>query len=255
MKKTSKTTISTLGTSRTVGIVSTLSIVGLVGTLCTIGIINGNSTNTTSALSYQTESNMSFTFDPMISISISSNTIDIPTLAPGTTAESNPITVTVGTNTAYGYSLYADVGNSTDYNTDSLVHSSNDNSTNTNDPNNSNNSVPSTFTSIATNASLPSLTTDNTWGYSFKPSNESTWSTYNGLPLYTTTDSHTSTNNPALLIDTKDAADSSKSIDFKIAARSSSTQPSGTYNNVINFYAVGKPYTPPPPTSPCAPPT
>ena len=126
-----------------------LNITFLTGNILGININNSND-NTVSALSYQTESNMSFTFDPMISISISSNTIDIPSLAPGTTAESNPITVTVGTNTAYGYSLYADVGNSTDYNTDSLIHEDNSNNNEESD------ALPSIFASIDTNASLPS---------------------------------------------------------------------------------------------------
>lgn len=211
----------------------TISILAL--SIATLYIFPRYHNSDASALTYSNESKVSFTFSPMISISVSSNTIDIPTVVPGTTVESTPITVTVGTNTAYGYSLYTDVGNSTDYNTDSLVHISEDN------PSDSNNSTPAVFTNIPTNASLSQLTTDNTWGYSFKPSSESNWSAYNGLPLYSTVGNNTSTNNPALLIDTKSPADSTESIDFKIAAKASITQASGTYNNVINFYAVGKP--------------
>ena len=205
--------------------------------------------STTSALTYSSDTDISFTFNPTLSISLSNANINIDNLLPGLSSESSPITVHVNSNTPYGYSLFASVGNSTDYNTTSLVHKSNDNSNNNssndnNSSNNNNNSTPSTFTSIATNASLPQLDTDNTWGYSFSNDNGSTWSNYNGLPLYSTVGNNTSTNNPALLIDTKSPADSTKSIDFKIAAKASSTQASGTYNNVINFYAVGKPEPP-----------
>ena len=202
--------------------------------------------STTSALTYSSDTDISFTFNPTLSISISNANINIDNLLPGLSSESSPITVHVNSNTPYGYSLFASVGNSTDYNTTSLVHKSNDNSNNNssndnNNSNNNNNSIPATFTSIATNASLPQLDTDNTWGYSFSNDNGTTWSNYNGLPLYSTVGNNTSTNNPALLIDTKSPADSTESIDFKIAAKASTTQASGTYNNVINFYAVGKP--------------
>ena len=190
------------------------------------GTILGISISTTSALSYQNSTDVSFTFDPILSISVSPDFITIPTIAPGTTATSNIITVNVSTNTAYGYSLLASVGNNTQYDTSDLIHSDS--------------TIDSTFTSISPTASLSSLTDDNTWGYSTSLDNGSTWSTYHGLPLYSTVDNNTSTTSPALLIDTTSPADS-KSISFRIAARASSTQPSGTYSNVINFYAVGKP--------------
>ena len=214
------------------------------------GIMAITTTTTTSALTYSSDTDVSFTFNPTLSISLSNANINIDNLLPGLSSESSPITVHVNSNTPYGYSLFASVGNSTDYNTTSLVHKSNDNSNNdsNNDSgnnNSNNNSIPSTFTSIATNASLPQLDTDNTWGYSFSNDNGTTWSNYNGLPLYSTVGNNTSTNNPALLIDTKSPADSTESIDFKIAAKASNTQASGTYNNVINFYAVGKPEPPP----------
>ena len=197
--------------------------------------INGvNSTNNVSALTYSSNTDVSFTFNPTLSISLSKANINIDNLLPGLSSESSPITVHVNSNTPYGYSLFASVGNSTEYNTTSLTHE---------DSSTGNNAV---FTSIDTNASLPQLTTDNTWGYTYRTHNTNNtdnegWSNYNGLPLYGTVDNNTSTNNPALLIDTKNPADSTESIDFKIAAKASSTQASGTYNNVINFYAVGKP--------------
>ena len=204
---------------------SLLNITFLTGTILGIPI------STVSALSYQNSTDVSFTFDPILSISVSPDSITIPTIAPGTTDTSNTITVNVSTNTAYGYSLLASVGNNTQYNTSDLVHNDS--------------TMDSTFTSISPTASLSSLTDDNTWGYSTSLDNGSTWSTYHGLPLYSAVGNNTATDNPALLIDTTSPADS-KSIDFRIAARASSTQPSGTYSNVINFYAVGEPMPLPP---------
>ncbi len=105
------------------------------------------------------------------------------------------------------------------YNTSNLVHEDS--------------TVNNAFTSIDTSASLASLTTDNTWGYSTSLDNGTTWSTYSGLPSTTTKP----------LLDISDPAAPS-TIDFKIAAKSSTTQASGTYNNIITFYAVGKPKPP-----------
>ena len=143
----------------------------------------------------------------------------ISNLKPGTTEDSNSINVSVTTNAAYGYTLSATVGDSTHSNSD-LVHT---NSTNV-------------FSSIATDSSLPSLTTDNTWGYSYRLSNNSnnnnnnsTWSNYSGLSNKTS----------KTLISTDNQI--TKPIDFKIGAKASNAQPSGTYTNTINFIAISKP--------------
>ena len=207
----------------TFGVAGTLGLAGILG----IGIYSAtNMTNISdaSALSYSTSEDISFTFAPTLSIGLSTDNLTIDNLVPGTTSDSNAVTVTVASNTPYGYVLSAGVGSteSTDpyYNTSDLVH---DNTTTT---------VPTTnkFSSIATSASLQTLDTDNTWGYSTSTDGGTSWSTYSGL-------SHTTTKP---LLDISDPATPS-TIDFKIAARSASTQASGTYNNVITFYAVGKP--------------
>ena len=178
-----------------------ITLVSIIIMLSFVNIIN------TSALSYQTETGIKFTFNPTINISLSDN-LTITNLTPGTTADSNIINVSVVTNTSYGYTISALASS------DSLIHSNNTN----------------TFNNIATNANLESLTTDNTWGYSYKNNMVSAvWSNYNGLP--------TTTNK--ILYDTDNVT--SSSIDFKIAAKASNTQPSGTYTNTINFYAVAKP--------------
>lgn len=210
-------------------IITLLSIIIILSftniTLCLSSVLN------TSALSYSSDVNIGFTFNPTISLSISPYDLTIPNLTPGTDAESNTITVNVATNTAYGYHLTANVGSdTTNYNTTNLVHASSATSTPTSN---------ATFASLAYGASVANkdnLST-NTWGYSYSNDSGTTWRPYSGLPLYSDT-SH-STN----LINTYTAADS-KSIEFKIAAKASETQPSGDYTNIINFYATSVPEPP-----------
>ena len=140
-----------------------------------------------SALTYSEAVDVSFTFNPSISVSLSAADLIINNLAPGSADDSNTITVSVSSNTATGYVLSANVGNSTTYNTRNLIKSgSADN-----------------FASIAFGSSLASLTTDDTWGFSYKPSGSGTsWTNYSGLPLYS------DTNNTATLISTTEAMDS-----------------------------------------------
>ena len=228
--KTNSDNINNSKSSKTKSIIAltsliiVLSIVNITLLTGTIFGINLNTTTNANALSYSTSEDISFTFAPTLSIGLSTNSLTIDNLVPGTTSDSNVVSVTVSSNTPYGYVLSAGVGStvSTDpyYNTSDLVH---DNSTT---------QVPTTnkFSSIATSASLSSLTTDNTWGYSTSADGGTSWSTYSGLSNTTTKP----------LLDISDPATPS-TIDFKIAARSATTQASGTYNNVITFYAVGKP--------------
>ena len=166
----------------------------------------------TSALNYQSSADVKFTFNPTLSIDISPLDLIIDNLTPGTNSDSNIINVSVATNASHGYTLAATVGDSLHNNT---------NLTHTNGAN--------TFGSIATNSSLPNLTTDNTWGYSYKLSNNTNWNNYSGLSNET---SKTLINTDSQL---------AKPIDFKIGAKASSTQPSGTYTNTINFIAISKP--------------
>lgn len=168
--------------------------------------------NNTSALSYSSGVDLSFTFDPTISISVSDDLI-IPNLTPGTTANSNIININIATNAAYGYTLLATVGNESDYPSSNLVNSN------------------YSFDNIAEDANLDNLTTDNTWGYSYKKLNDNAWSSYNGLPLYI--------NAKKQLVDTNHQTEDI--INFKIAAKAGNTQPSGAYNSIVNFYAIAKP--------------
>ncbi|MBR3156856.1 hypothetical protein IKF20_00265 [Candidatus Saccharibacteria bacterium] len=137
------------------------------------------------------------------------------------------MTITVSTNTAYGYYLTATAGTSST--SSDLVNTSNSDYT---------------FSSIATNANLASLTTDNTWGYRTSSDNGSTWSNYSGLPKDNNDEGATG----KALIETNTPADS-QTIKFKIGAKASTSQAAGVYTNTINFYAVGN-AAPEPPSAP-----
>ena len=195
-------------TSHFAGKTKIIALVSIIIMLGFVNIIN------TSALSYSSDVNISFTFNPTISISLSSTNLDISNLMPGNTLDSNSINVSVSSNNANGYTMLATVGN-IEYDNTNLNHSNNAN----------------TFSSISTNANLASLTTDNTWGYSYSIDSGSSWSNYNGLSLYSS--------NGTTLINKLGPAESG--IDFKIAAKASSAQASGIYSNVINFIAITRP--------------
>ncbi len=182
-----------------------------------------------SALSFSQAVDVSFEVNPTLAISLSSADLVISELSPGVSADSNVITVGVSTNAVYGYTLSATVGNEQVYTTSSLIRS--DENT-------------SEFTSLTTDASLSALSTDNTWGFSYKGTGEiDTWADYSGLPLYS------DTQNTKTLIDTSGVFDT-QSVEFKIAAKASATMVAGEYRNVINFIAVAKP-EPTPTLYPC----
>ena len=173
--------------------------------------------NNVSALDYSSNVGIGFTFNPTLSINISSSDLVI-SLKPGTTEDSNSINVSVATNASYGYTLSATVGDS-NHDNSNLTHSNNTN----------------VFSSIAIDADLSSFDEDedtNIWGYSYRNNitSPSTWSNYNGL----------SSSSNAILLDNSNAADSTGGIDFKIGAKAGDTQASGTYTNTINFIAVSK---------------
>ena len=183
-----------------------------------LGLASFISSPPTSALTYQEDVPVSFTFNRSISVAVSSD-LHIYNLTPGTNADSNIITVSTATNNATGYVLSATVGNGTHtnptYNTTNITNKDNSSFA---------------FSSLATNSSIADMTnsTDNTWGYSFSQDNGTNWTNYSGLPIYTGT--------PKELISTNSNA--GINIKFKIGAKASSSQPSGEYTNIINFVAV-----------------
>ena len=172
-----------------------------------------------SAITYQNSANVEFTFNPTITVSLSSPDLTIANLAPGSTSDSNA---------GYGYYLSATTGSA----------GGNTNLTNTAD--NTYN-----FASLTSNATNLNAIPDNKWGYSYSTDNGTTWISgdngsalagYNGLPL----DADDSGATGVKLL-SSDSFATSGSVQFKIGARASSDQAAGTYTGTVNFYAVTNP--------------
>ena len=183
---------------------------------------------TVSALTYQNSADIEFTFNPTISISLSSPDLVIDNLAPGSSSDSNVISINVSTNAGCGYYVSATTGTSTS-NTDLT----------------STTSLNSKFTNLSSNAATLSAIPDNHWGYSYSMDDGTTWISgsqgntsegYNGLPL----DNDDSGATGVMLANTSSFTNTGL-IKFKIAASAAATQSTGTYTNTVNFYAVANP--------------
>ena len=72
-----------------------------------LSIINVINFNNASALSYSSEVGVGFTFNPTLSVSLSSRDLTIQELPLGTTGTSNEVNVLVRSNAAYGGSVSA----------------------------------------------------------------------------------------------------------------------------------------------------
>ena len=191
-------------------ILSSLAII----TLCFLNVLLCSVSNT-SALTYSSNVDVGFTFNPTVSINLSGDLL-INNLAPNSSADSNTVNVTVTTNNANGYTLLATAGTS---------------STDTNLTNTTNSSYK--FTSISTASNLSSLTTNNTWGFSYSTNNGSTWSNYTGLPKDNDDEGATGKQLAKTTSQSQNLP-----IQVKIGAKAGPEQAAGIYTNVINFYAV-----------------
>ena len=185
--------------------------------ILTLSVISVMMASNTSALTYSGDVNVNFTFNTSLTVSLSSADIVINDLVPGTSDDSNIVDINVVTNNINGYYLTSTVGSSSNTTTN-LTHSNNIN----------------TFASLSPSDSVVDTASfdDNQWGYSYSADNQSTWSPYSGLPLYTNTGTTLS----------EKYVPSNETINFKIGAKSSSTQASGEYTNTINFIATAYPH-------------
>ena len=190
-----------------------------VALLVAMGILMGVGSEAVSALTYQSTITPEFTINESITVTLSSSYLHIDDLAIGQSNISNTIDVTVLTNNYSGYTLTSTAGDGATYTDTNLT-----------------NAVDSTktFTSLATTDSItdPASFADGKWGYSYSVNNKSTWSDYSGLPYYGNTGA-------TLLTKDTQSASTGDVVNFRIAAKSSDVQASGTYNNVINFIATG----------------
>ena len=180
----------------------------LVVFLAIFGLFSGAKV---SAVTYTSEATVQFKIKSEITINIDEADIQILDLAPGTSSDSNVVGISISTNNLVGYTASATVGSAANASTN-MTHS---NGTNV-------------FASIDIEDSLPTLTTDNTWGYSTSTDNGTSWANFSGLPIYTDT---------AKQIAATDSP-SNDAIKFKINAKASTSQPAGDYTNVINFTVV-----------------
>jgi len=192
--------------------------------LLTLSLVSLAGTKLAQALTYQDELDVSFTFNSSISMSLSSNNLTVASLSPGTYSDSNIVTITTSSNNATGYVLTATAGNGTTYANTNLANGGN------------------SFTSLATTDSISSMSAADSsqygrWGYTFSTDSGTTWKNgtggngYSGLPYYTASGAEilsTSTNGTS-------------EVQFKIGAKASTAQSSGTYKNVINFVATANP--------------
>ena len=210
-------------------IIGRLSALAIAGAFSVIGFTQA------SAVTYQQEVPVEFTFNPTLSINLSSSSILVNNLAPGSAADSNVVTVSVTTNVANGYILSATAG----------IKGGNTNLINTSDNTYKFTNLATTAGSASTLNNIP----ENYWGYTYSTDNGSTWVSgsvgstaagYAGLPLDNNDNANERGKGGTTLISTDNPADS-KSIQFKIGAKASTSQPAGTYTNVINFYAVTNP--------------
>ena len=185
----------------------------------------------TSALTYQDSVDVSFTFDPTLSISLSSNNISIDNLLPGNYAHSNTITINVSTNNVYGYTLTAKVGEDgggvgTSASSD-LV----------------NNLSTTPFTSLSPNDRLAlSNFANNTWGYTTSTNISDTATAYTGLLYNTDTTINMTKNSTGTALGRYQGTSTTN---FTIGANASTDQLSGEYANILTFTAVTNVDVPP----------
>ena len=174
--------------------------------ITTCGVILGGlavAGNASAIVTYRGSSDVQFTFNPVLSLTLSGDGFVISDLTPGTSGLSNAVVASVTSNSSAGYILKASVGNSTYANTDLSLASS-----------------TSRFAMMSSTASaLP----QGTWGYTIDNG-----ATYSPLALYTATDITT----------IESSAADSGSVSMKIGAYANNDQAPGTYNNVVNFSVV-----------------
>ena len=196
------------------------------------GLLLVTGVESASAITYQNNTDVSFTFNPVVSLSVSGD-LSINDLRPGNSADSNTITVTASSNAMGGYALYTNVGNST-YNTTELRLNGTD--------------TTNKFTVLSSAVSSLSNFSDSNWGYSYcntandctttsnwvYGSTGSTNSGYGIMPLY----NDNSHSGDIKLADT--TTSSATTLNFKIGAKASSSQVAGAYTNIINFINVPK---------------
>ena len=187
----------------------------------------GLSSGVVNALTYQSEADVVFTFSPTMTLNVSGDLI-IDNLSPGNSADSNIVTVTAGSNSAAGYTVYANVGNSSNNYTDLRISSSD---------------TTNKFRALTIAGTIG----NGEWGYSYCTgtcsesagtwvygSTGSTSNGYGALPLY-----NDNSHSGDVVLANENSANTTN-LSFKIGAKAAPAQAMGTYTNVVNFIGVPK---------------
>ena len=179
------------------------------------------------AESFQSTEDVSFTFEPSVNISITGGDLSIASLSPGSSSDSNIITVSASSNAIHGYTLTSTVGSSSNTSAE-LRRDGTETSTDRK------------FTSLTANKAALDGFSSSDWGYSYSTDSGSTWvsgdvgSTSSGYNGYTYNGSS------SYVTHINASSNGSSSFQYKIGAKASGTQVAGEYTNVINFIGTGK---------------
>lgn len=192
-----------------------ITLFGLIISVLTVfGVAGASSVNAETTKTEEVE--LQFTLNPTLNLTVSSQEMKISDLMPGNAKDSNEITVTVTSNVVGGYYLAATAGTSS---TDTKLKSG-----------------ASAIESLDTTANLNNMTEagSNTWGFRYAVGESAlTNSKYNGLPKDGGDNGATGTK----LTTTQDPA-KTETVKCQVGVKVDSTLPPGTYQNVVNFYAV-----------------
>ena len=174
-----------------------------IGVVLLGGLIAGH---VASAISEEEEVDIYFNINPSLKLTLSNDEIKIDSLIPGTAVKSSGIDVTAESNSAYGFSVFATVGDGETYTNTSLVNGE------------------ASFTSLGINDGVAlTAMNENVWGYAQDGADS-----YKGFPYFTST--------PTQIISSLTSG--TKTTNIAIGARASSTQPAGEYTNIINFALI-----------------
>ena len=159
------------------------------------------------------EADVDFTFEPYITVELSDEALFLGNLVPGTFGESAPIDIVVKTNSLQGYNMTATVGNDVCV-TSELCFSGEVPA----------DATPVNFTMVAADTTDDNLA-EGYWGY------RKSTGILASLPTK---------DNTGVVIKQVDSADVAinDTIPFSIAAKASSSQFAGFYENNINFVVV-----------------
>lgn len=165
---------------------------------------------------------VSFDLIPSVAINIVGGDLIIPHLVPGHAEQSNPITISVATNSPNGYTLKANAGSETDTSAN-LKHAN----VTTIEPPDTEHVVDSQFTPLTTSVVGLEGIGINQWGFSIDGGEN-----FAGLPGF---------DEDGILLQQTSSMAPDESISFLIGANADAGMTAGVYGNVVNFITIVNP--------------